>query len=90
MPARALALLALLVFVGGAVPAHVHADVSAGFYNTAHVLENLAARSAAASVPEASPAGVVDAPARVTLPAADPLPAAPVLRGADSRAPPYA
>ncbi len=89
-PPWALALLALLVVVGGAVPAHVHTDVSPGLYNTAHVLENLAARSAAVSVPEASPAGVVAAPARVKLVAAESIPSAPVLRGPDSRSPPTA
>ena len=89
-PHWALALVALLLVVGGAVPAHVHTDVSPGLYNTAHVLENLAARSAAVSVPEASPTGVVEAPARVKPVAAESIPSAPVLRGPDSRSPPTA
>jgi hypothetical protein len=89
-PPWALVLLALLVVVGGAVPAHVHTDVSPGLYNTAHVLENLAARSAAVSVPEAAPTGVVAVPARVKLVAAESIPSAPILRGPDSRSPPTA
>jgi hypothetical protein len=89
-PPWVLALLALLLVIGGAAPAHVHTDVSPGLYNAAHVLENLAARSADLSVPEASPAGVVEAPARTRLAAASPRPSIPVLRRAASRAPPTA
>src|SRR5262245_31608494 len=89
-PHWALALLALLLVTSGAVPAHVHADVSPGLYNTAHVLENHAARSADVSVPAASPAGVVEAPARVKIAAAESVPTAPVVRGPDSRSPPAA
>ncbi|MET0850484.1 MAG: hypothetical protein ABW020_05060 [Candidatus Rokuibacteriota bacterium] len=90
VPRWALVVLALLVVASGAAPAHVHTDVSPGLYNTAHVLENFAARSAAVSVPEALPAGVAEAPAQVKPVAAESIPSAPVLRGPDSRSPPTA